>query len=158
MLEKYRGYKEDEYVMNRVCHLAVILRLADELDVTSDRINRPLTEMDFDTEDENDRESMKHYRKLKLVTTIRQDKNENNRLLLEVNDREFGIENGDDEDLTVEVKNKIELELQKTSAVYRGFEQRICPYKKFDNVYIKFDNNPEKEKELNEYAVKYKKN
>ncbi len=157
LIDIYRNYDESEYEMNRVCHLAVILRLADELDVTYDRINRKLTEMNFDIEDENDRESMRHYRKLQLVKKIRQDKSENNRLLLVINDKEFGIESGDDEDLIAEVKNKIESELQNTKRVYAAFAQRLCPYKKFDTVYIKSDDNPTKEKELNEYAEKCKK-
>ena len=157
LIDKYRGYVESEYETNRICHLAVILRLADELDVTYDRINRKFTEMSFDTEDENDRVSMKHYRKLQLVKKITQDKDENNRLILEINDKEFGIESGDDEDLIAEVKNKIESELQNTNRVFSAFAQRLCPYKKFDTVYIKSYDNPTKEKELNEYAEKCKK-
>jgi hypothetical protein len=156
LLNKYREYESDEYANIRVCHLACMLRIADELDVTSDRIKRTLTEMNFDMEDDGERESRKHYRKLELVKKVMRDKNINNQLILVANEYKCGVQD-DDFELIAEVKNKIEEELEKVNDIYEAFPQSICPFIKYDKVYIKFDNDKDKEKRANFTAEGLKK-
>lgn len=154
LLERYK--KDPDYEENRICHLAAVLRLADELDVTQDRINRNLNEMNFDLNDENDAESSRHYRKLQLVKRITENIEKNDELIICINDRIYGVENNEDIDLLAEVKNKIEEELKKVDKIYLAYKQEVSPYKRFLYATIQSED-ATREKEINDYAEKNKK-
>jgi hypothetical protein len=157
LLGKYKDYDEDEYRNIRVCHLACMLRIADELDVTSDRIKCTLNEMNFDMDSDSERESRKHYRKLELVSKVMKDSKVNNQLILVANEYKCGVQD-DDYELIAEVKNKIEAELEKVNEVYEAFSQSMSPFIKYEKVYIKFESDKEKEKRANHTAEELKKN
>ena len=94
--------------------LAAILRLADELDVTSDRLGNKVFANQLSTENDEERISIKHWRRLNYFKMVSYDKNDTSCLELHCDD-EYLYDNSDDiqniiSDI-VEIKNKIEIEL-----------------------------------------------
>lgn len=99
--------------------LAAILRLADELDITSDRLGNEVFANQLSTENEDEKISIKHWRRLHYFKMISYDKNDTSCLEIHCDD-EYLSDNSDDmsniiSDI-VEIKNKIELELSTLSS------------------------------------------
>lgn len=152
--KKYDDETDVEYSKARIVHLAAILRIADELDATRNRITRPYEEMNFNLEDENDKESSIHYRKLKLVKKISPNKKKNDELLISIDDDVFGVENNEDIDYILEVKDKIQEELNNINEIYARYQQQyLCPSKRFLRVCIK-SNCAERAEEIEDYEKK----
>ena len=94
--------------------LAGILRLADELDVTSDRLGNSGEEDDLSPEDKDDLESKKHWDRLHLIRSLKQKNPSTLYLVLDEEEVKKRMDSGDSmnvkSDLT-EIKDKIQKEI-----------------------------------------------
>lgn len=135
LYKKYEHTKTDDDKL--ACQIGAALRLADELDATVDRINRPQNEYHFNEDLEKDRLSKSHHMKLVLVDKIYKDPEKNDQLKIATNDYYFE-KNGFNDDLgemILEVKNKISKELE---CINNYISHKIdgCFYRIFHSVEI----------------------
>lgn len=123
------------------CQIAAALRLADELDTTSKRINRPLEDYHFDDKDENDVISKLHHKKLELIESVFINPLKNDQIMIGIN--EFYFETNpfkdDDGELLIEVKEKITKELE---SIHEHITSKInnCFYHSFHSVDVETNN------------------
>ncbi|BCK01322.1 HD domain-containing protein [Anaerocolumna chitinilytica] len=135
LYKKYEHTKTDDDKL--ACQIGAALRLADELDSTVDRINRPQNEYHFNENLEKDRLSKSHHMKLVLVDKIYKDPEKNDQLKIATNDYYFE-KNGFNDDLgemILEVKNKIIKELECINS-YISHKIDGCFYRIFHSVEI----------------------
>lgn len=114
----------------RVKLLAGLLRLADELDVTTLRLGDARTEEQFEDDNEDDNESRKHWRRLHLFEDIDVASDNFELLLLIVNDYELRerFDNGDAmniKDDLESVSHKIQKELDACWSVLKNDPQNM---------------------------------
>lgn len=151
LYKKYDHTKTDDDKL--ACQIGAALRLADELDATVNRIDRPQSEYHFDEKLEGDIESKKHHMKLELVDKIYINPRRNDQLMILTNDYYFEKNGFTDEcgELIIEVRDKITKELDCINE-HITHKLDVCFYRIFHSVDVEsfhsdmqiYLNNPKK--------------